>query len=73
LCRSAFVIDKKGIVRYVEVPGDFSTELDYEQIAASLDVLLSEDRVTEAPLEESDSTRSDACPDEGDGSVDVEV
>lgn len=73
LCRSAFVIDKKGIVRYVEVPGDFSTELDYEQIAASLDVLVSEDRVQEGLLEESDGTSSDACPNEGDGSVGVEV
>lgn len=73
LCRSAFVIDKKGIVRYVEVPGDFSTELHYEQIAASLDVLLSEDRVQEGQLEESDGASSDACPNEGDGSVGVEV
>ena len=61
LCRSAFVIDKQGIIRYVEVPGDFSTELDYDQIAASLDALLSEDRVQEGPGDESDGTSSDAC------------
>jgi thioredoxin-dependent peroxiredoxin len=73
LCRSAFVIDKKGIVRYVEVPADFSTELDYEQIAASLDVLLSEDRVNEAQVQESVGTSSDACPNEGDGLVEMEV
>lgn len=62
LCRSAFVIDKQGIVRYVEVPGDFSTELDYEQIAALLDGLLIEDHAQEDPLDGSDGTSSDACP-----------
>lgn len=42
LCRSAFVIDRRGVVRYAEVPNCFSQELDYDAITASLKTVLNE-------------------------------
>jgi thiol peroxidase len=73
LCRAAFVIDKTGIVRYAEVPNDFSTELDYERIATSLDALLSEGRSEECLLEESDSETGDSSANAVDGTVDMDA
>ena len=57
LCRSAFVIDRRGVIRYAEVPDCFSQELDYDAIAAALETVLNE------PLDDTDTEELEDCSD----------
>jgi thiol peroxidase len=58
LCRSAFVIDRRGVIRYAEVPNCFSQELDYDAITAALKAVLSEP-LDDAEIEELENRDED--------------
>ena len=69
LCRSAFVIDRRGVIRYAEVPDCFSQELDYDAISVALQTVLNEP-LDDADIEESeDGGEDDSGADQPEGDL----